>query len=140
MEIVVNNSEITVEKNSPETVFLHWQTVLNYKRARLDVKRRKLISDRLKDGYSFEDMMDAVNGCYLSPFHQGENQDSKRFDDLGLILRDAAHMDQFIGLYEDAQQRFEAMQRKQNITPTETKLSTAEFAKAALEKMKRMLK
>ena len=61
---------------------------------KLDSKRRSLIERALKD-YPFEDVLDAVDGWRFSSHHRGENSDGKVWNDLALILRDAAHIEQF---------------------------------------------
>ena len=138
MQLVVDNQqdpELTVEQ-----FFNHWQIIHDYKRARLDDKRRKLIHDRLKDGYSLQDLADAVSGCFLSAFHMGDNERSKRFNDLGLIIRDAAHVDNFIVLYDEAQERFVKLQARRN-QPTDipTDYTTAENARQRLEQIKKLM-
>ncbi len=136
MELVVNNKE--EPKTDPiEATFQHWQQICNYRRARLDEKRRKLILARMKDGYSLEDMQDAINGCYLSAFHQGDNSEGKRYDDISLILRDAAHVDAFIVLYEEGVERLARIQQVES--KPETVPASAEFARATLDKMRKLL-
>lgn len=77
-------------------IFRYWAEIMNYKRARLDEKRRRAVNGRIKEGYSEEDLRLAIEGCYLSPFHQGDNESNARYDDLTLICRDATHVDRFI--------------------------------------------
>ena len=139
MHLVADNTEQAVELTH-EDVFHHWQAVVNKPRAKMDVKRRKLISDRLKDGYSYQDMIDAISGCFLSPFHQGENENHQKYDDIGLILRDAERMDKFIGILDDAQAKFERVQANQRVATEKPAPSTQENARAKLEAMKRVLR
>ncbi len=141
MQLIVDNQNTQEPELTIELFFNHWQIIHDYKRARLDEKRRKLINDRLKDGYSLQDLADAVSGCFLSPFHMGENDRSKRFNDLGLILRDAAHVDEFVNIFDDAQARFAKIQIKRN-QPTElpTDYTSAESARIRLDQIKRLLK
>ena len=141
MQLVVDNqntqesAELTID-----LFFQHWQIIHDYKRARLDDKRRKLIQDRLKDGYSLQDLADAVSGAFLSPFHMGENDRSKRFNDLGLILRDAAHVDEFVNIFDSAQARFAKIQTKRN-QPTDlpADYTSAENARQRLEQIKKLM-
>lgn len=77
-------------------VFVYWQEKLNHPKAKLDKKRRRKINDRLKEKYTVEDLKQAVDGCSLSPHHMGENKTGTIYDDLGLICRDASHVDKFI--------------------------------------------
>ena len=81
-------------------VFEHWQSAMNHSRAKLDDKRRKKIRDALKN-YPPEDLKKAVDGCLKSPFHMGENDQGAVYDGIDLILRDADHIDKFIG-YADS--------------------------------------
>lgn len=93
---------------SEETVFSHWQTIFNKPRAKMDEARRKAIRGRLRDGYSAEDLCDAISGCRLSDWHMGQNDRRQQYTDIALICRDAAHVDQFIELYERKKAKAEA--------------------------------
>lgn len=78
-------------------VFEHWRAVMGKNgRTAFDDKRRKAVKARLKNGYSPEDLMRAVDGCAQTPHNAGQNDRGERFDDLELICRDAAHVDRFI--------------------------------------------
>jgi hypothetical protein len=68
-------------------VFQHWQTVHNHPTAKLDAKRRKLIGDRLKEGFTVDELKQSITGYLHSPFHMGENEHKKVFDSIELILR-----------------------------------------------------
>ena len=48
----------------------------------------KKIQTRLAEGYSVEDLCLAIDGCHVSPYHMGENERSRKFDSLELIVRD----------------------------------------------------
>lgn len=99
-----SNEPVELAKREPDRaaeireVFAYWQTELNHPRAKLDDKRRKKIRDRLKDGYSARDLMDAVDGIQKSPHHMGENDRATVYDDIELICRDGPHVDKFIKL------------------------------------------
>ena len=77
-------------------VFDHWKNRLNHTHAQLGEKRKKAILDRLKEGYSPEQLCLAINGCALSAFHQGANDKAQVYDAIELICRDAEHVDRFI--------------------------------------------
>jgi hypothetical protein len=64
--------------------------------ARPGEKERRLISARLKDGFTVEDLIQAINGCHASPFHRGENDRNRPYQSLELIVRDAKHVQDFI--------------------------------------------
>lgn len=58
-------------------------------------KRKKLVKDRLKDGYSVEDIKKAIDNCSVTPWNTGSNPQNKRFDDLELICRTGEKLEQF---------------------------------------------
>jgi len=120
-------------------LFSYWQEIMGYKRARLDEKRKRAICGRLKEGYTEDDIRLAIEGCFLSPFHQGENQNHQRYDDLSLICRDAEHIDRFIARAEecfDRHQRILASRSSPQVPPAQTydfaaaRLRLAEVKKA----------
>jgi hypothetical protein len=82
-------------------VFDAWREVTGKQRAKLDPKRRKLIGAALHLGYTVEELCLAVTGWAFSPHHRGENDRRTVYNDLGLLLRDADHIDQFLALAED---------------------------------------
>lgn len=83
-----------------EQVFAAWQASTGKRRAKLDAKRRRIIDRALKD-YPLDDVLAAVDGWRYSPHHRGENRDGTVYDDLGLLLRDAAHIEKFRDLAID---------------------------------------
>lgn len=60
----------------------------------LDGKRRRLIR-RALDSFPVEDLVDAVQGWHHSPHHRGENDKATTYNDLELLLRDSAHIENF---------------------------------------------
>lgn len=136
MNVIRMEIKQQVTRTVEQIIFDHWKEVLGYRRARLDQKRLKCIKDRLRDGYTLEDITDAINGCYLSPFHQGHNDRGNRYDDISLICRDAEHIDRFIQIYEDMNQRMEARSQRQQEKAPQSVVS-GEKARERLEKMKR---
>ena len=106
--------------NEPDRVFAYWQEVMHHPKAKLDRKRRQKIRDRLADGYSTDDLMQAIDGCKRSPHHMGDNDRATVYDDIELICRDAPHVDKFIklsdqpdmtGMSDAARQTAQAAQR-----------------------------
>jgi hypothetical protein len=89
---------VIVHENLPpvEQVFAHWQAVMQIPRAKLDAKRRAAVQARIKDGYTADDLMLAVDGCRKSEWHMGKNDKNKAFNDIELICRDASRVDGFI--------------------------------------------
>jgi hypothetical protein len=66
----------------------------------LDANRRKLIIKALHN-YGREACLNAIRGCSVSPFHQGENARGKKYDDIELILRDATKIEKFGQIWEE---------------------------------------
>lgn len=83
---------------SPEKrVFAHWVSVMGKNgNTAFDANRRGKVEARLRDGFSPESLMLAVDGCAKTPHNMGENDRGERYDDLALICRDAAHVERFI--------------------------------------------
>ncbi len=80
-------------------VFQHWKEVMHHIDAKLDNKRRSLISKALSFGYSAEQLCQAIVGCSLTPHNIGDNDKGQRYDGLHIILRDADQIDRFIKNY-----------------------------------------
>ena len=80
-------------------VFEHWKSTWGHPKAALDVKRSALIARALK-GYSWEALCEAISGYRNSPHHTGSNERNTVYDDIGLLLRDSAHIDAGLRFYE----------------------------------------
>lgn len=83
-------------------VFEHWKSIWNHPRAALDLKRTAAIARALK-GYAAEDLCTAISGYRNSPHHTGQNDRQTVYDDIGLLLRDSAHIDAGIRFAENPQ-------------------------------------
>lgn len=55
--------------------------------------------------YGLEDVRKAIQGCTLSDFHMGNNRAGRRYTDIELILRDSAHIERFISLTVEDENR-----------------------------------
>jgi len=76
-------------------VFQHWITATNRTtRTRLDTRRRNRILWAL-DHYPLPEILQAITHAAQSPWHAGQNNEGRRYDDLTLILRDAEHVERF---------------------------------------------
>lgn len=65
-------------------------------RARVGERERKLISARLKEGFSVEDLKQAIDGNHKSDYHSGVNETGKKYHGIGLIFRNAEKVSGFI--------------------------------------------
>lgn len=82
-------------------VHVHWLAVMG-KRAttKLLPERREKILARLREGYTVEQLKQAIDGCRVSPFHRGGNDKRQVYDDLMLICRSGSKVEMFIGLHQ----------------------------------------
>ena len=81
-------------------VFGYWQLISGHSKARLTAKRKRRITDRLREGYTEEELQAAIAGNKADAFHQGDNDRGTVFDDIELICRDGEHVEKFIGVQE----------------------------------------
>lgn len=77
-------------------IFTHWQTRMNHPTAKLDDRRKRVIQNALKLGYSADDLIFAIDGCAKSPHHMGKNDNGTVYDSVELIFRSADKIDGFI--------------------------------------------
>jgi hypothetical protein len=107
LKITKENSSTTREvAEVAERVLAAWVEATNRDaaRTRLNAKRVKVVERRLKEGYTEDDLVAAVRGIALSPWHRGENPDRKRYDDMELALRDGGRVEQFRDLFCERQE------------------------------------
>ena len=78
-----------------DVVFKHWQKTLNHPQAKLTPERQRKIKIALKT-YSAAQLCTAIEGCAKTPHNMGQNDRHEVYDDLCLILRDAAHIERFM--------------------------------------------
>jgi hypothetical protein len=83
-------------KPEVETVFDYWKHRTGHPDAKLTREREMKIRGRLEEGYTVEELQQAVEGCRGSPFHQGDNERGHRYDDITLICRSGSKVEQFV--------------------------------------------
>ena len=97
------SSLVELDREKPvRLIFDYWRETMRHPRAVLDDKRRRAISARLKH-YSVEDIKRAIDGCKASDWHQGNNPNGTKHDDIELICRDAKRVEGFMAKLEDRQ-------------------------------------
>lgn len=78
-------------------LFGFWKETMKKSGAtKLDSKRKTAIKNRLKDGYSVEDIRLAITNCSLTPHNMGQNDRGQKFNDIELICRNAANLERFM--------------------------------------------
>lgn len=75
-------------------VFRHYKT--HHPRARPGKKEKRLVRERIADGFSEADLCLAIDGNHVSPFHCGENEARTEYHDFELILRSASKVNTFM--------------------------------------------
>jgi len=96
-ELPVERRDAAPDRDVVAEIFAYWQKVMDTPGAQLDDKRTKAIKAALKL-YEPRQVCEAILGCSRSTWHMGENDRRRKFNGLGLILRDAEHIDSFIEL------------------------------------------
>jgi hypothetical protein len=127
----------SVSRSDVEAVLRAWiEASGRTDRTQLDAKRERWITRALKK-FPLEDVLAAVKGWRHSPHHRGENDSGTVYNDLELLLRDAAHIEKFrdyelrpetrpLGrglndtdrrVAETMRQAHEALEREQGVAP-----------------------
>lgn len=77
-------------------VFEYWKQVMNKGDAtKLTKEREKNVKARLKDGYTVDQIKQAIYGCSQNPFNMGENPNRKPYNDLELICRTSTKLEDY---------------------------------------------
>ena len=85
---------VSAFKNELSEIFNYWKSVFQKNSAtKLDDKRKSKIVARLKDGYTVDQIKQAIDGCAASEYHTQHHH-----TDIELICRDAVKTDKFIEL------------------------------------------
>ena len=90
------NKKQRVSTSLVEQIFEDWKYLTANPGARLGKKRPEIIREAVRMGYTAEQMHQAFLGCARSAFHQGFNEQQKKFTDIELILRNEKNIDRFI--------------------------------------------
>ena len=112
-----------------ETVFNAWVQIMNKSsQVILDTKRGNAIEARLEDGYSPEQIIQAIHGCRSIPHNMGFNDRNTQYNDIELICRNIPNLDRFM----TAGQKLQAVSQK--ATPITKKSTADQFDQWAAEK------
>lgn len=95
VEVTTLSSANARPPSDTQTVFQYWQQKLNHPHAKLTPERQRKISSALKN-YSAASLCQAIDGCAVTPHNMGQNDRGEVYDDISLIVRDAAHVERFI--------------------------------------------
>jgi hypothetical protein len=64
----------------------------------------KKIEGRLIEGYSVEELCNAIDGQHQSPFHLGDNKTQTEYLQLELVVRSGEKVDQFLAIFDKPKQ------------------------------------
>lgn len=97
--ITINQeSNMSAKANHSFDLFKYWCDVMgkNMSTSKLTPKRDKAIKARLKEGYTVDQVKQAIDGCRLDAFSMGANDRQKPFNDIELICRTGDKLESFI--------------------------------------------
>jgi len=79
----------------PRMLFDHWLTATsrNANQNRLTTGRRAHVNGRLRDGYTVEQLQQAIDGIAGSAWHKGANPNGKRYDTFDFIMRSGENVE-----------------------------------------------
>ncbi len=113
--------DLPIEETHVGLVFEAWKASTKKTAAtKLDRDRTRLITAALKD-YPLEDVLDAVRGWEHSAHHRGENDTNTVYNDLGLLLRNAANIERFRDLARGPRQP--SRRGRSNLVPSDQVLA-----------------
>jgi len=102
-----NRSERTA---AVELVLNHYRE--HHTRANPGEPDRKRILARLAEGFSADDLIEAIDGNHRDPYCCGENPGGKKYHTLELIFRDSAHTQKYIEVPAAGAARFNEKERR----------------------------
>lgn len=83
-------------------VFAHYRKyhARSFPSPRSEMVEWRKIRERLVDGYTVEQLCEAIDGNHRSPYHCGENERQRTYHSLELIMRSADKVNQFLSIPE----------------------------------------
>jgi hypothetical protein len=90
------NKEIMPSKlDDASEIFEFWCITMDKKKSAFSPTRKKKVLDRIKEGYTIEEIKTAILNCSTTPHNMGNNENSKEYNDLELICRSPEKLEQF---------------------------------------------
>lgn len=89
--------DLSGEPDDCDQVFAYWKEVMNSDMSRLTKERKTKIKARLKEGYTVDQLKQAILGCSMTPHNMGQNDNGKKYNCISLICRDGSHVERFAG-------------------------------------------
>ena len=111
-----SNSKTSTKVNEVQEIFNHWVLVMKKSSGSLlNNKRTKAIKARLAEGYTVEQIKDAIVGCSMTPHNMGKNDNGKKYDDLELICRNGSNVERFAENIKEQKPKLYSAVTEQNI-------------------------
>ena len=82
--------------SSAGEIFEYWQKIMNHPQSKFTKDRKAKVEARLKEGYTKEQIIQAIDGCASSEHHMGKNDQGTVYDDLTLICRNGSKLEWFM--------------------------------------------
>lgn len=91
---------LSAKANLPYEIFTYWKDVMKKNsNSQFTTKRMKVVKDRLKEGYTVEQIKLAIYGCSITPHNNGTDPqgNGQRYDGLELICKSGENVERFAG-------------------------------------------
>lgn len=84
-------------------VFDHYRThhPRSFRQPQSSSDEWKRIRERLKEGFTVEDLRQAIDGCHVCPHNCGENSRNQKYQNLKLIMKDGGQVTRFMEEWEN---------------------------------------
>lgn len=127
-------------EEAAKRVFECWQAEHGHRGAKYDRKRRSRILARLAEGFSAQELCQAIRGAKRDPFLMGKNDGARVYDELHTLLRDAAQVERLMGLVSARREVALGAVRVGNVANTSRQNHEREQALIAEARRKQALK
>lgn len=109
----VNPTQLSKQSQSSKQGIKETQEIFDFWKATMSLngstlltpKRKQKIKQRLAEGYTIERIKNAIVGCSLSPFHNGQNDTRTKYNDIELICRNGEKVEFFEQKATDAKKQ-----------------------------------
>lgn len=89
------------KKERIEEIFEHWKVQMGKTTARLTDGRKQKIRARLDEGYSVDQIKQAITNCSKSAWHMGKNNNNRKYNEIDLICRNGEKLESFRDMQEE---------------------------------------
>lgn len=117
--------------------FVFWQLHRKHPRAIFDRKRKRIVDDRLKQGFTLDRIVLAIRGISFSAHHMGlnprSNPEERIYDGFDVILRDAKQVETFEALALESDEADRRRQAEALHAPNLPAVPTSRFSDAELD-------